>query len=347
MAGAAGKVAAEMGITFPIEVGSMQTALEITGKYPQAAVVVSRGGTAEVVRRNTDRLVVEVTASIEDVLQSAHKLVQQGHKKIAVVANAAIIGNVTQALQLGEIEIWLRPWTDNTKIAGILAQLMQDGVEGIVGDKTGGEQAAKLGLLTESLDSGKLALSKAIGDAVQAARIRSKEQTTKQNRADEVKQLTNNLYLALEQAVAATEELSASSQQLTDTSGIAASIARTSVKEVAGTAEILDIIRRVAQQSNLLGLNAAIEAARAGEVGRGFSVVAEEIRKLADESNRSAKNIGEQLKTFRDSVEQVLENVKQSHAITQEQAKATQEIARMLEDLREIGRNLIELADKK
>jgi methyl-accepting chemotaxis protein len=291
--------------------------------------------------------VVEVAASIEDVLQSAQNLVQQGHRKLAVVANAAIVGNVTQDLQLGEVKIWLRPWNDNAQILGILAQLMRDGVEGIVGDKTGGEQAAKLGLPTEPLDSGKLALSKAIGDAVQAARIRSKEQTAKQNRADEVKQLTNNLYLALEQAVAATEELSASSQQLTDTSGIAATIARTSVKEVAGTAEILDIIRRVSQQSNLLGLNAAIEAARAGEVGRGFSVVAEEIRKLADESNRSAKNIGEQLKTFRESVEQVLENVKQSHAITQEQAKATQEIARMLEDLREIGRSLIELADKK
>jgi hypothetical protein len=51
MAEAAGKVAAEMGIAFPIEVGSMQTALEIAAKYPQAAVIISRGGTAEVVKK--------------------------------------------------------------------------------------------------------------------------------------------------------------------------------------------------------------------------------------------------------------------------------------------------------
>ncbi|REE92862.1 methyl-accepting chemotaxis protein [Paenibacillus taihuensis] len=97
------------------------------------------------------------------------------------------------------------------------------------------------------------------------------------------------------------------------------------IEELARKADGISAITRtisdLAEQTNLLSLNASIEAARAGEHGRGFAVVAQEVRKLAEESTASTKEIHTLVRSIDQGVKQAIQNIKVNEEVVQLQMK--------------------------
>lgn len=162
---------------------------------------------------------------------------------------------------------------------------------------------------------------------------------------DSIRTSAAELSATVEEMTATTHEISVSSTDMANRLQGLLGESEEMIRDIKEIHSVLAFVQEVASQSHMLGLNAAIEAARAGEHGRGFSVVANEIRKMAEQSKESAKNIHDQLQHIHLSVERINETIQEIASYTQEHSASMQELHNAFDHIATTADRLVQAAN--
>lgn len=247
--------------------------------------------------------------------------------------------------ELGEMARWFNKFVSNIHEIIATVQLNAEGVA---------SASSELSATADSLDSG------SSDQKVQTEQVASAMTEMSQSIVDVVKNAAASADESGKVAEIAAQGKDVVKKTLEGMEKIAASVMDTSTiveqlgKNSAEIGDILNVINDIAEQTNLLALNAAIEAARAGEQGRGFSVVANEVKKLAENTGTATKEIAEMISKIQKDTEKSVnamnagrEEVEHGVQLAEEAKKALDEIVAFSEKAAESVRLISVTAEEQ
>ncbi len=173
------------------------------------------------------------------------------------------------------------------------------------------------------------------GEVVGAIAIQVQEQNERQ-----LKHISDEIFSSLTQANTRITDISNGAEGLSKISETLLQESNHAAEGMKNTDEVIRFIKNIANQTNILGLNASIEAARAGEMGKGFNVVAKEIRKLSNETVNSTEKISNTLTEMQSSINEIQSLVEKVVAVGKEQALSTEEVSSFIDEIEAMSKEL-------
>lgn len=158
--------------------------------------------------------------------------------------------------------------------------------------------------------------------------------------------LTEKLKESVDQILNSVDSFSENTQKQQSISQTLVTTVSTAAEKYNETDKILNLIKNISSQTNLLSLNAQIEAARVGEVGKGFAVVANEVQKLGNSSKNAANEISAILSDIVKANEMMKEYIKNNNLIADGQSSAIEEILAEIQEVNASVTNLNQMASK-
>jgi methyl-accepting chemotaxis protein len=162
---------------------------------------------------------------------------------------------------------------------------------------------------------------------------------------DSFKEMATTLTDAISSLASTSEQIAAQSEEIAAVSQHLTISTKNSQQRVQETDKVLGLIKSISAQTNLLGLNAAIEAARVGEHGRGFGVVAEEIRKLAANSADSIKQVESIIADVKEASGKSFQQTTQIEVLITQVAEAISHIASSVQQINMMAEKLDQTAN--
>ena len=159
-----------------------------------------------------------------------------------------------------------------------------------------------------------------------------------------LREMSHNLEIGLEGIAVAIQQLATSATEIHSNEEALNSTIMEIIKISEEINDVSVFIKKIADETKMLGINAAIEAARAGDAGRGFGVVAEEIRKLSAQSKSTVPKIKQLTDTIKRKVEEASEKSYRSLDASQGQAAASEEITASVEEITSMSEELSNIA---
>jgi hypothetical protein len=164
-------------------------------------------------------------------------------------------------------------------------------------------------------------------------------------RHEKILQISKKLDAHFQELIKTTQEISGEAQELSATSQELKAVSEDATIKVESTSSIIDAVKNIAKRTNLIGLNASIEAARVGEYGKGFTVVAGEVRSLSQMTNQSTVEIGTIINSIKSTIKSINAATQTVSEVSIDQAGKISGIYKIIDECGELTENLLKVAD--